>query len=590
MADVKISQLPAATTPLAGTEEIPLVQSTTTKKVTVSGLLTTANLGTPTAINLTNATSVPVNQATGVLPVVNGGTGVTTPNIIGGTNISVSGTWPNQIISATGAAAGNVTGPSSATDNAVVRFDNTTGEVIQNSGVIINDSNEISGGTWKGTAIEVAYGGTGTATPSLVAGTNVTISGAWPNQTINSTASGSVTNVTATAPVASSGGTTPNISMAAATGSVSGYLTSTDWNTFNNKQPAGSYLTSGGALGTPSSGTATNLTGLPLSTGVTGTLPVANGGTGTTTPSLVAGTNVTVTGTWPNQTINATGGGGGSGTVTDVSVVSANGLAGTVATSTSTPAITLSTTVTGVVKGNGTALSAATAGTDYVAPGGALGTPSSGTLTNTTGLPISTGVSGLGTGVATALAVNVGSAGAPVVNGGALGTPSSGTLTNATGLPISTGVSGLGTGVATFLATPSSANLASAVTDETGSGSLVFATSPTLVTPVLGTPTSGDFSTGSFTWPTFNQNTTGTAAGLSATLAVASGGTGQTSYTDGQLLIGNSTGNTLTKATLTAGSGITVTNASGSITIASSGGGGTSLGLVKAIAVNCILC
>lgn len=64
----------------------------------------------------------------------------------------------------------------------------------------------------------------------------------------------------------------------------------------------------------------------------------------------------------------------------------------------------------------------------------------------------------------------------------ALGTPSSVTLTNGTGLPISTGVSGLGTGVGTFLATPSSANLASAVTDETGSGGLVFATSPTFVT------------------------------------------------------------------------------------------------------------
>lgn len=70
-----------------------------------------------------------------------------------------------------------------------------------------------------------------------------------------------------------------------------------------------------------------------------------------------------------------------------------------------------------------------------------------------------------------------------------LGTPASGTLTNCTGLPISTGVSGLGTGVATFLGTPSSANLRSAVTDETGSGSLVFATSPTLVTPTLGAAT-----------------------------------------------------------------------------------------------------
>lgn len=91
-----------------------------------------------------------------------------------------------------------------------------------------------------------------------------------------------------------------------------------------------------------------------------------------------------------------------------------------------------------------------------------------------------------------------------------------------------TGITSFGTGIATFLGTPSSANLASAVTDETGSGALVFANTPTLVSPILGTPTSGNFSSGSFTWPTFNQNTTGTAAGLSATLAIASGGTGQT--------------------------------------------------------------
>ena len=52
-------------------------------------------------------------------------------------------------------------------------------------------------------------------------------------------------------------------------------------------------------------------------------------------------------------------------------------------------------TVTGLVKGNGTSFSAAVAGTDYVAPSGALGTPSSGTLTNCTGLPVATGISGL---------------------------------------------------------------------------------------------------------------------------------------------------------------------------------------------------
>lgn len=68
-----------------------------------------------------------------------------------------------------------------------------------------------------------------------------------------------------------------------------------------------------------------------------------------------------------------------------------------------------------------------------------------------------------------------------------LGTPTSGTLTNCT-LPVG-GVSGLGSGVATFLATPTSANLAAAVTNETGSGALVFATSPTFTTPVLGAAT-----------------------------------------------------------------------------------------------------
>jgi hypothetical protein len=77
----------------------------------------------------------------------------------------------------------------------------------------------------------------------------------------------------------------------------------------------------------------------------------------------------------------------------------------------------------------------------------------------------------------------------PTMTAPVLGTPASGTLTNATGLPISTGVSGLGTGVATFLATPSSANLLAAVTNETGTGALVFGTSPTLTTPISATLT-----------------------------------------------------------------------------------------------------
>jgi len=368
-----------------------------------------------------------------------------------------------------------------------------------------------------------AIGGTA---PAAITGTTITASTAFAgphNGTVGATtpSTGAFTTLSASSTTTLSSLTA---STALALDASKNIVSVTNTGTGNNVLATSPTLVTP-VLGTPTSVTLTNATGLPVSTGIsglgtgiatflatpssanlasaisdetgTGNLVFATSPTLITpalgTPSALVGTNITGTAaglTAGNVTTNANL----TGAITSTGNAT---LLGSFTSANLSAALTDET-------GSGSAVFATSP--TLVTP--ALGTPSSATLTNATGLPISTGVSGLGTGIATFLATpsstnlaaavtdETGSgalvfATSPTLVTPALGTPSSATLTNATGLPISTGVSGLGASVASFLATPSSANLAAAVTDETGTGSLVFATSPTFVTPNLGTPASG---------------------------------------------------------------------------------------------------
>jgi len=208
-------------------------------------------------------------------------------------------------------ASGDLVGPASSTDNAITRFDSTTGKLVQNSLVTVADDGAIVA-PQVGSIIPFYYANQA-AFPSAA-----TYHGALAH----SHADGAMY-----------------------------FAHSSVWVRI---------LDNGGPLGTPSSGVATNLTGLPLTTGVTGTLPVVNGGTGTTTPSIVAGTNVTVSGTWPNQTVNSTA--SSSGTVTSVAatVPSIFSIAGSPITTSGTLAMTYSGTALPVANG-GTSLTTLTA-------------------------------------------------------------------------------------------------------------------------------------------------------------------------------------------------------------------------------------
>jgi hypothetical protein len=378
--------------------------SVTGSPITTSGTLNITNTAPDQTVSIASGTGI---SATGTYPaftVTN-----TAPDqvvaLTGAGTTTVTGTYPSFTITSTDSKVGDVVGPASATDNAIARYDLTTGKLIQNSLVIVDDTGATTGITTLSAStsvttpvvqasnsgglslknsvgttqmsvgagggdnmsinvstnlnganaqIDISPTGTGhvhikpTGTGSLeIAPSNV---GTFDNMTIGATTpkaitgtiitattfvgsgaslTGVVTSVTGTSPVASSGGATPAISMPAATTSVNGYLTSTDWTTFNNKSNT--------------NGTVTSVAALTL--GTTGTDLSSTVATGTTTPVITlqvptaSATNRGALSSADWTTFNNKG----SGTVTSVTgtapVVSSGGV---------TPAISMAAATTSV--------------------------------------------------------------------------------------------------------------------------------------------------------------------------------------------------------------------------------------------------
>jgi hypothetical protein len=404
-------------------------------------------------VKQTTPLAVPASIITGTLGVANGGTGVQT--ITG--YIKGSGT---------SAFTGSSTIPTTDLSGTI------TNAQLANSSITINgNSTSLGGSVSVGTVTSVAAtAGTGISvsgspitgsgtltitntapdqTVALTSGTGISVTGTYPNFTVTNTApssGGTVTSVSATAPVVSSGGNTPTISMAAANTTTNGYLTSTDWNTFNNKQPSGSYLTAVTA-DAPLSGSGTSGSHLVIATANTSTTGALSSTDWNTfnnkQATLVSGTNIktvngtsllgsgdvpvgvlTVTGTAPvvssggaNPAISMAAANGttngyltstdwttfnnkGSGTVTSVaaSVPSFLSVSGSPVTTSGTLAISYSGTALPVANG-GTGLTSVTAG--YVPYGNGTGA-----LSTSSGLYYSGSLLGVGTATPASVAGN----------------------------------------------------------------------------------------------------------------------------------------------------------------------------------------